>query len=229
MTDVTPLVRVKNLSVSYNGTPAIEGIDFDVYSGETLAIVGPNGAGKTTIFRALLGLTSYKGKVMWKKGVRIGYVPQRMRIEKDTPLSVKEFFDLKGGGKVETALGAVGLNASVLTKALGILSSGELQRVLIAWALTGDSDILLFDEPTEGIDVGGEETIYNILHNLRENKKLAVIVISHDISMVYKHAVKVLCLNRQKICYGSPAEVMNVESLRALYGKEVTVYPHTHA
>lgn len=224
------LLSVKNLTVTLDSTPLVENVDFAVKRGEALAIVGPNGAGKTTIFRAILGFIPYKGDVTWKDDVRIGYVPQRISIEQKTPLSVKEFFSLKRdrGGESSKCLEMVGLGAEMLKKNMGVLSSGELQRILIAWALVGEPDILLFDEPTEGIDVGAEENIYTILHNLRVLKNMSVILISHDLNIVYKHADTVLCLNKQKICYGHPTETLTEENLRALYGKEVTVYTHSH-
>jgi len=120
------------------------------------------------------------------------------------------------------------LREHVLNRKIGILSGGELQRVLIAWALIGDPDVLLFDEPTSGVDVSAEETIYELLKKLQEKKKLSIILISHDLNVVYRFATKVICLNQEMVCYGPPREVLDKESLAKLYGADMGVYQHVH-
>ncbi len=116
----------------------------------------------------------------------------------------------------------------LLNRPLGVLSGGELQKVLIAFALLGNPNVLLFDEPTTGIDIGGEGTIYNLLKKLRDEHDLTIIFISHDIHVVYQYANNVLCLNKEKICFGPPQQALSADELKKLYGTEVGIYPHTH-
>lgn len=114
----------------------------------------------------------------------------------------------------------------MLSRKLGILSGGELQRVMIAWALLGQPKLLLFDEPTSGIDVTGEKTIYGLLHKLQEERKLTIILISHELQVVFKYANTVVCLNKERVCYGPPLKVLNQINLAKLYGEETGFYKH---
>ena len=116
----------------------------------------------------------------------------------------------------------------LLKQRLGWLSGGQLQRVLIAWAVLDDPDVLLFDEPTSGIDIGGEETIYNLLRKLKEERNLTMLLISHDLNIVYKYANNVICINKEMICYGVPSEVLDPSALTKLYGGEASFYKHEH-
>lgn len=223
------VLEVKKLSVALDSRAILRDICFALKKGEALAVIGPNGAGKTVLFRAILGLLPYEGKVEWRKDVRIGYVPQRFAIDSLVPISVKEFFLLKAPrfwfprrdffSNLRHELKLVGLNEEILAKNLNKISGGELQRVLIAWAIIGHPDVLLFDEPTSGIDVGSEETVYTILHRLQKERGTAILLISHDLNVVYKHATQVLCLDKKMVCYGIPREVLNPEELARLYGE----------
>lgn len=223
-----PILQVENLNVQFNGDKVINDLSFEVKKGEIMVVVGPNGAGKTVLFRALLGLVPYSGKINWASGVKFGYVPQRFIVERDLPLSVKEFLSYKKGKRITEVLEWVDLPTHLLNQPLGVLSGGELQKVLIAFALLDDPQVLLFDEPTAGIDIGGEETIYKLLRKLKNEHGLTVIFISHDIHVVYQYAGNVLCLNKKKICFGPPHEALSAEELKKLYGTEVGIYPHTH-
>lgn len=230
------VLKVENLSVEFDGNKILDDLGFEVNKGDITAVIGPNGAGKTVLFRALLGLIPYSGKITWQNGIKVGYVPQRFIVERDMPLSVKEFLNYKSGrNKMIEVLKWVGLHTHdehhlvhhLLNRSLGVLSGGELQKVLIAFALLGNPQVLLFDEPTTGIDIGGEETIYNLLKKLRDEHDLTVIFISHDIHVVYKYASSVLCINKEKICFGPPHEALNTEELKKLYGADVGVYQHS--
>lgn len=225
------MLTVENLTVLANKSRVLDEISFEVLKGDVLAVIGPNGAGKTTLFRALLGMQDFKGTVAWKKGVRIGYVPQRMEIENDIPLTVLEFLRLRGSdnfsrAKAKEALDAVILSEKILDSGFGEISVGQRQRILIAWALLGKPEVLLFDEPTADIDIRGQESIYQLLHHLQDKYDLTIILISHDLNIVYKYSEKVLCLNRQKICFGAPQDVLNAEQMQKLYGGEHAFYHH---
>lgn len=205
-------------------------VSFEVRPGEVLTILGPNGAGKTVLLRALLGAVPHEGSVGWKRGIRIGYVPQRLPYIKHIPLSVADFFALKQNVKTDVvgALATVGLPAKLANRRIGDLSSGQFQRVLIAWALAGDPHVLLFDEPTTGVDVRGEETVYALLTRLHRERNLAMLIVTHDLAVVHRLSSTVLCLNRQPICQGAPLSVLTAENLRRLYGTEVKFYEHKH-
>jgi zinc transport system ATP-binding protein len=114
----------------------------------------------------------------------------------------------------------------ILQSRLGDLSGGELQRVLIAWSLLGSPNVLLFDEPTSGVDIVGEKTVYAMLDNLKKEHNLTILLISHELDIVEKHANKVLCLNKENVCYGHPGEVMSKEVIDKLFGEEVHLYKH---
>ena len=205
----------------------IKELSFRVQEGEIVTILGPNGAGKTTLLKTLLGMIPYKGKIQWKEGIKKGYVPQRLPFIKDFPLTVKEFFRLKENSKekIKKVVKAVGLE-KFLDRRIGNLSSGEFQRTLIAWALLKNPKVLLFDEPIAGIDIRGEETIYSLLLKLNKKRKLTVLLVTHDLSVVFRFSSYVICLNRQPVCQGKPKKVLTPEALQKLYGTEIKFYSH---
>ncbi len=224
------ILKVRNLNVRLDHQSIIENLSFEVKKGDALTILGPNGAGKSVLLKTLLGLIPYKGEIEWAKAIKIGYVPQRLPFIKDIPLNIRDFFNLKGSPEEETqaTLNSVGFRDDFSRKKIGDLSSGQFQRVLIAWGLVGNPQVLLFDEPTTGVDISAEETIYNLLAKLKEERDLTILLVTHDLSVVYKFSTDVICLNRQPICYGPPQEVLTPESLRKLYGGEVKYYQHKH-
>ncbi len=231
------ILRVEHLGVTFGDRAALRDITFSVRKGDVLAIVGPNGSGKSVLVRALLDLLPHQGTAHWYHSPKISYIPQKLSIEKDLPLSVGEFLQFKESRReiIITALGWVGITdehhieSHLLRQRLGTLSGGQLQRVLIAWSLLDEPDVLLYDEPTSGIDVGGEETIYNLLAKLREKRSLTLLIISHDLNIVYKYANNVICINRDMICHGVPSEVLDPKALAQLYGGQTGFYQHQHA
>jgi zinc transport system ATP-binding protein len=232
VTNSKQILSVKNLSVTDSGRKILEEVQFTLADDETLAIIGPNGAGKTVLVKCLLGLLPYTGTVVWDDQVKVGYVPQKLYVEKDLPLTVAEFLSFKERNweKVKTTLSEVGFSEGslLLKQRLGVLSGGELQRVLIAYALLGGPNVLIFDEPTSGVDVTGEGTIYALLHKLQAKKHLAIIFISHELHVVNRYADTVLCLNKEKVCYGNPHHTINDTVLTKLYGEKVSLYAHDH-
>lgn len=245
MSSVLPIMpsvlKVQDLRVAFGSEAVLNNISFEVEKGEVLAIIGPNGAGKSVLFRAILGLVPYEGKIDWMENAKIGYVPQKLFVAKDMPMTVLDFLRLKDAKEAEIyeALDSVGLRTGdssdkhhfgkhILNSRLGDLSGGQMQRVMIAYALMNHPDVLLFDEPTTGVDISGEETIYNLLGKLHREHGLTIILITHDFSTIYRYAEKVLCLNREKVCFGSPKEALDPKILEKLYGSQVGVYPHTH-
>ena len=226
-----PVLEVKNLYVTFGSDVVLDNLSFVAHKGDVVAIIGPNGAGKTVLFRALLGLAHYSGEIRWADGIKIGYVPQRFGVDRDLPLTVKEFFDLQqsaGAEAIQKSLQAVELKDDVLKKRVGLLSGGMLQRVLIAWALLGDPDVLLIDEPTTSVDVPGTEEIYETLNRLKEGRKLSIFLISHDLSIVFRYAAHVVCVSRSQICFGTAKDILTPENLQKVYGGQRGFYEHYH-
>ena len=229
--DQKEILKVQDLNVQFNGEEIIKNLSFSVKEKEVLVILGPNGAGKTTLLRALLGIVPHTGIIEWKTK-DISYLPpQEFFARKDLPpLSIQEFFEFKKVSlkQIFTILNQVGLEQSILKKEFTKLSTGQFQRMIIAWALVEKPKVLLFDEPTSGIDIGGEETIYSLLHKFWEERNLTILLVTHDLSIVWEHAQNVLCLNKKKICSGSPEQVLTPENLKKLYGTKIKFYKHRH-
>lgn len=217
------ILKVSNMSVRLQNQTILDNVNFKVKKGTTLAVLGPNGAGKTVLFRALLNLVPYDGKVEWEGKVKIGYVPQNIAVS-DIPISVKEFLSFRSGSDVASCLDAVRLDGKdVSNKSLGILSGGQLRRVLIAWALIDNPNVLLFDEPTTGVDIGGEEPILVMLNELKKGKKMTILLITHDVHIVNEYSDYLLALNKCVTFFGESKEIMNTTVQRTLYGETVCV------
>jgi zinc transport system ATP-binding protein len=215
------LLRVSNLSVKLQNQTILDNISFKLKRGTTLAVLGPNGAGKTILFKALLNLVPYTGKIEWAERVKIGYVPQNIAVD-DIPISVKEFLSYKNHVNVESSLSPVRLDGKNVTgKTLGVLSGGQLRRVLIAWALNDNPDILLFDEPTTGVDHDTEEPIFATLCELKKKNKITILLITHDVHIVREYSDYLLALDRCVKFFGESKEIMNPSVQRIIYGETV--------
>ena len=202
------VLSVNNLTVEFNEHTILNNISFDVKRDTTVAIVGANGAGKTVLFKSLLGLIQFSGKINWQKDAKIGYVPQKLSVSRDLPLTVLEFLNLKENNnkKISDVLLKVGFkqkaehihhDVRVLNTKLGGLSGGELQRVLMAFALLGSPNVLLLDEPTAGVDIKGEKTFYELFEYLKKDNDLTIIFISHDEQIVTKYADNIIKLTHE--------------------------------
>ena len=232
-----PILKVEHLSVTLDDVQILEDVSFHLNQGEAVAVIGPNGAGKTVLFRALLGLVPFTGTIVWRGGIKLGYVPQRFNVDRSAPITAKEFFLLSAPhfwrppnsfiSHFDHELTLVGLDKRILKKSLGELSGGETQRVLIAWALLEHPDVLLLDEPTAGVDVAFEHSAYELLNQVQTERGTALLVISHDLSVVYRHAQQVVCLNKTVLCQGGPVETLDSKALRSLYG-DAGYYLHQH-
>jgi zinc transport system ATP-binding protein len=230
---MSPLLEVKNLNVKLDGEKIIENLSFQVVQGEFLTILGSNGAGKTVLLRTLLGFLPYEGIIKWQQKLKSGYLPQgltQLKL-KDFPLTVQDFFALKNPvpdfEEITTFLHLVGLGKDILIKTAGNLSGGQFQRMLVAWTLVSHPNVLFFDEPTTGIDIGGGETIYSLLRTIWEKEKLTIFLVTHDLNIVYKHSTNVLCLNRKgHQCFGAAKEILSPERLEQIFGTEIKFYEH---
>jgi len=225
------LLEVKDLEVTLDGSPILSGLNFSVDEGEFLTILGPNGSGKTVLVKALLGLLPYHGELIWHKKPVIGYLPQGLNqmSVRDMPLTVKDFFALKKLDRDEILkyLSLVGLESGVLHKRAAHLSGGEFQRMLVAWVLASRPNVLFLDEPATAVDVAGGETIYSLLRNIWQERKLTIFIVTHDLNIVFAHSTHVLCLSRfGRRCYGAPKEILTPEVLSEVYGADVKFYTH---
>ena len=228
------LLIVKGLSVRIDGKIIVDNVSFELGPSDRLSILGPNGAGKTMLLKALLDLVPYSGEIVWDPSVRIGYVPQKIDADRHLPLTYRDLFLSKcaiarvPAGQIEEISQSVGLTKAMLNRPVGHLSGGYFQRGLIGFALIGKPNVLLLDEPTASIDEPGEEHIYELIHRLQDQYKLAVITVSHDLSFVYRYAIRVLCLNKRNVCIGPPREALTPEVLEKLYGPSLSYYVHNH-
>jgi len=227
------LLSVKNLNVILGNQKILEDINFELNKGDALVIIGPNGAGKTVLFKALLGLVPYTGQINWQKGIKIGYVPQKIDIDRYLPLTLEDFLFAKiktlglNEAEIKNNLEIVGLELKILKSTLGHLSFGQFQKALIVFALLGSPDVLLLDEATVGVDVPYKTQIYEIVRRLQEKRGLTVIIISHELNIVYRYAAKVLCLNRKMLCLGAPHEELTKEAIASIYN-HAAIYHHQH-
>jgi zinc transport system ATP-binding protein len=232
---VAVALRVEHLSVRFGEARLLDDVSFTVTQGSVLAVIGPNGSGKTILFRALVGALPYLGTIEWAAGTRIGYVPQKLDIERDLPVTGLDFLQAKraltqaSGGDVADALDLVGLPATMAARPIGTLSGGQFQRLLLAFALMGRPTVLLFDEPTAGVDEPGEERVYATIRRLQAREGLTLILISHELSVVYRHASSVLCLGRGRPCFGAPRDVLTPENIAEMYGVPVRFHLHDDA
>jgi len=219
------ILRVSNLTVSLQNHLILDNISFNLRRGTTLAIIGPNGAGKTVLFKALLNLMPHTGTVKWEQKVRIGYVPQNIGVQ-DIPISVREFLSFKNGGQPEKFLDLVRLDdRSILNQSLNVLSGGQLRRVLIAWALIDNPNVLLFDEPTTGVDIDSEEPIYATLDELKKRNNITIMLISHDVHIINEYSDYVMALNKCVTFFGESKEIMDPAVQKAIYGEKVCAGP----
>ena len=217
------LIQACNLSVRAGKTQVLSNIDFKVNRGEIVTVIGPNGAGKSTLLKALVGsLPPSEGRIICDPGLSIGYVPQRLYIDETLPMTVRRFIQLPNRAKLAD-IRATMANAGVpglLDQQLMSLSGGQLQRVLLARAILDKPDLLLLDEPTQGLDRPGTADFYRQLDRIRQQLNCAIIMVSHDLQVVMGQSDRVICLNGHICCQGKPEAVSNSEEYRALFGFE---------
>lgn len=227
------LLELKEVDLILGKRQILENISLQLGQNEILTIIGPNGAGKTTLVRVALGLlVPTTGQVIRHPQISIGYMPQRLHIDPTFPVSVKRFLSMLGKteqGKILPLLREVGAE-HVIDSPLQNLSGGETQRVLLARALMRDPDLLVLDEPVQGVDVHGQMELYQLITQIRNHRHCAVMMVSHDLHLVMAATDRVLCLNRHICCSGSPENVTNDPAYLELFGpqavKNLAIYTH---
>jgi zinc transport system ATP-binding protein len=229
------ILEVSHLSVRFGRRYVLRDLSFSVERGTSLAILGPNGAGKTVLFRSLVGAMPFDGTVHWAPGTRIGYVPQNLDLERDIPITGLDFLSartaLARGTRIDVSrvVELVGIPPDVASQPIGVLSGGQFQRLLLAFALVGDPNVLLLDEPTAGVDEPGQEQINELVSILQRDHAMTVLFISHEVTVVSRYATNVLCLSRGVSCFGPPHTVLTPDLLRDMYRTDVHYHVHDHA
>ena len=243
------LVTIRGLCVDLGGKPVLRGVDADLVRRRITALIGLNGAGKSTLLRALVKEVPYRGKVQFHCGhdhsrptpEHVGYVPQRLKIEANLPLTVYDLFALT----LQRRPLFLGASRGVRERMLGLLSrvgaahlrdrpverisGGELQRVLMGLALYPQPELLLLDEPAAGIDFQDQQKFYDLIAQLNRERGVTILLVSHDTSVVTRHAHHVLCLRDGHVhCQGVPTEIMKPELLEQVFGANKAIYPHAH-
>lgn len=225
-------LEVNNLSIRFGRTPIFSGLSFGVPQGAALAIIGPNGSGKTVLLRALIGAIPFEGTLQWAPDVRLGYVPQKLDIARDAPITGFDFLRARAAlartshATVSQVLTDVGLASEAAAQPIGALSGGQFQRLLVAFALVGTPNVLLLDEPTAGVDEPGQERLNELIHRLQQDRGLTVFLISHDLSVVDRYATTVLCLGRERHWFGPPKEILTPGLLHEIYGTPIAFHVH---
>jgi len=230
-----PLIAASGVGVRRDGKTLLEQIDIEVAPGEVVTLIGPNGAGKTTLIRVLLGvLAADSGTVRRREGLRIGYVPQRFTADPVLPMTVTRFLTMGSArppaGALERTLEETGI-AALSGAPLHALSGGELQRAVLARALLRRPELLILDEPVQGVDFSGQLDLYDLVGRLRRDHGCGVLMVSHDLHVVMRATDRVVCINRHLCCAGQPEAVSRHPEYVSLFGPragELAVYTHEH-
>ncbi|PWE31321.1 zinc ABC transporter ATP-binding protein ZnuC [Maritimibacter sp. 55A14] len=229
------LIDAEGVTVRLGRMVVLRDVDFSIERGEIVTVVGPNGSGKSTLIRCLIGaLRPARGRLRRAPGLRIGYVPQRLEVDRTMPVTVARFLDLpdrQPPAQVAAALDRVGLEG-IGTRDMAQLSGGQFQRVLLARAILRRPDILVLDEPTQGLDQPGTAAFYQLIETLRAETGAAVLMVSHDLHVVMSASDRVICLNGHVCCEGTPTVVSEAPEYRALFGPgtggTLALYRHEH-
>lgn len=231
----SPLITLNQAGIERGGAWLVRGVDLSVNPGEIVTLIGPNGSGKSTTAKMALGVMKpTEGRAHRQQDLRVGYVPQKLSIDWTLPLNVLHFMQLTGPisePAMESAMTRAGVlhlrHAEVRT-----LSGGEFQRVLLARAMARKPDLLVLDEPVQGVDYSGEIALYRLISEIRDELGCGVLMISHDLHVVMAATDQVICLNGHVCCSGTPTSVAESAEFKTLFGlrgdSNLAVYTHHH-
>ncbi|PDT30985.1 zinc ABC transporter ATP-binding protein [Rhizobium sp. L9] len=229
------LVSLENVGVLRGGRWLVRGVEFSVSRGEIVTLIGPNGSGKSTSAKAAIGvLKPDEGRVERRPGLKVGYVPQKLSIDWTLPLTVRRLMTLTGPlpeRDIQAALEAAGV-AHMIGAEVQHLSGGEFQRALMARAIARKPDLLVLDEPVQGVDFSGEIALYDLIKSIRNASGCGILLISHDLHVVMAETDTVICLNGHVCCRGTPETVSRSPEYVRLFGSRaaqtLAVYSHHH-
>jgi zinc transport system ATP-binding protein len=228
------LLEARAISFRAGDQLILDRVSLRLHEEEILTLIGPNGAGKTTLLKLLIGLaTPSSGSVWRREALRVGYMPQKLQVDAALPLSAGRFLQIaeRDMSRVREVAAEVGVERLLNTPLAGV-SGGELQRLLLARALLRSPELLLLDEPVQGVDVAGQAELYALIREVRSRHRCAVLMISHDLHVVMASTDTVLCLNRHVCCAGRPEVVSHDPAYLQLFGRhaaeQMAVYTHHH-
>ncbi len=229
------LVSLANAGVQRSGRWLVRGVEFSVSKGEIVTLIGPNGSGKSTSAKMAIGVVKpTEGVVTRTAGLKVGYVPQKLSVDWTMPLSVRRLMTLTGplaARDIDAALNATGI-AHLANAEVQHLSGGEFQRALLARAIARKPDLLVLDEPVQGVDFSGEIALYDLIKNIRNSSNCGILLISHDLHVVMAETDTVICLNGHVCCRGTPQAVSQSPEYMRLFGgaaaKGLAIYSHHH-
>lgn len=229
------LIKAQDICIQFGDRQVLQHVSLTVKQGQIVTLIGPNGAGKTTLVRIILGLQQgHSGSVEKPKNLRIGYMPQKVHVEATMPMTVRRFLELarhKSSTPIDAILEEVQAT-HLMQHQLRSISGGEMQRVLLARALSQAPQLLVLDEPAQGVDVAGQAELYQLINDIRARHNCGVLMISHDLHLVMANTDEVICLNHHICCHGRPEQVSVDPSYLALFGKKeaknLAVYTHNH-
>ncbi len=212
----------------------LSNINLSIQQGEIITLIGPNGAGKTSLIRTILNLSiPSAGKITRRPKLKIGYMPQKLQVDSTLPITVERFLRLTGASKRQVNAALEEMHIDHLAKhPLQDISGGELQRTLLARAIVRAPELLVLDEPAQGVDVTGQTELYGLIHELRDRLDCSVLMVSHDLHLVMSATDRVICLNKHICCSGHPEQITTDPAYLALFGRSgaenIAVYQHHH-
>jgi len=230
-----PLVSLAGVGVRRQGRWLVRGVEFSISPGEIVTLIGPNGSGKSTTAKTAIGvLKADEGRVERKAGLKVGYVPQKLAVDWTMPLTVDRLMTLTSplkGAEIDSALEATGIRHLARAE-VQHLSGGEFQRALLARAIARKPDLLVLDEPVQGVDFSGEIALYDLIKTIRNTTGCGILLISHDLHVVMAETDTVICLNGHVCCRGTPETVSQSPEYQRLFGaragQTLAFYNHHH-
>ena len=233
--DSSTLIAAHDVSKVFQDRAVLDNVSLEVKQGKIVTLIGPNGAGKTTLVRIILGLmTPDSGTVTRRSDLNVGYMPQKLFIDPTMPIAVNRFLQLSGSSdhtQIRNTLDQLKI-PHLLNSPLTSVSGGEMQRVLLARAMLRKPQLLVLDEPAQGVDVSGQAELYGLISEIRDRMNCGVIMISHDLHLVMSSTDEVVCLNHHVCCHGEPEHVSNDPAFLDLFGarsaESLAIYTHNH-
>jgi zinc transport system ATP-binding protein len=224
------ILALDGINKSFGKKLVLEDVSLSLSKGEITTLIGPNGAGKSTLAKIVLGISEYDtGSRSVSSGLQMGYMPQSINIDPALPISTFRFLQLTSNtfSTCHEALGLVGIKHLAKVPVQN-LSGGEMQRALLARAILNQPNLLVLDEPVQGVDITGQKSLYIMISKLAKDLNCAVLMISHDLHLVMSSTDHVICLNRHICCQGHPEQVTQDQVYLDTFGQTTAIYAHHH-